>query len=183
QDLSDFDYGQNVGLDILKIPGTNGPDIFQSGTPGFDVSGYELLGMVGSFNPAFWRDNQFQYNANAGWSRGAHNLRFGLDISREHVNHRNAEYSGSLGPRGGVVFEAGPAALKDGPVDQFTRFAAFILGLPTRIGKSLQTELPLSTRNWGQGYYLHDQWHVTRNLPVPLGLRSEFYPIPTRADR
>jgi len=182
QDLSPFDYGQNVGLDILKIPGTNGPDIFQSGTPGFNVSEYELLGLVGSFNPAFWRDNQFQYNANAGWSRGAHNLRFGLDISRQHMNHRGAEKG--LGPRGGFVFASGPTALSGGASEnQFNSFAAFILGLPTRIGKSLQTELPLSTRNWGQGYYLHDQWHVTRNLTVTLGLRYEFYPIPTRAYR
>jgi hypothetical protein len=68
QDLSDFDYGQNVGLDVLKIPGTNGPDIFQSGFPGFQVSGYENIGLAGSSNPAFWRDPQFQYNANAAWS-------------------------------------------------------------------------------------------------------------------
>ena len=184
QDLSDFDYGQNVGLDVLKIPGTNGPDIFQSGTPGFQVSAYESYGMAGSSNPAFWRDNQFQYNANAAWSRGAHNLRFGLDISRQHMNHRQAEYSGSLGPRGGFVFDGGPTALSGGASpNQFNNFAAFILGLPTRIGKSLQTEIPLSTRNWGQGYYFRDQWQATRNLTVNLGVRYELYPIPTRAKR
>lgn len=184
QDLSDFDYGQNIGLDVLKIPGTNGPDIFQSGFPGFQISGYENIGLAGSSNPAFWRDNQFQYNANAGWNRGGHNIRFGLDLSRQHMNHRQAEYSGSLGPRGGFVFEGGPTALSGGPSpNQFNSFAAFMLGLPTRIGKSLQTEPPLSTRAWAQGYYLRDQWQVTRKLTFTIGVRYELYPMPTRAAR
>lgn len=184
QNLSGFDYGKNVGLDVLRIPGTNGTDIFQSGMPGFQVSGYENYGLAGSSNPAFWRDNQFQYNANASWNRRAHNLRFGLDISRQHMNHRQAEFSGSQGPRGGFDFAGGPTALgPTGSVNQFNSFASFILGVPTRIGKSLQTELPLSTRNWGQGYYVRDQWQATRNLTVTLGLRYELYPIPTRAER
>ncbi|MGH9718573.1 MAG: carboxypeptidase regulatory-like domain-containing protein [Bryobacteraceae bacterium] len=184
QNLSGFDYGKNIGLDVLRVPGTNGTDIFQSGMPGFGVPGYESYGLSGSSNPAFWDDRQFQYNANASWHKGAHNLRFGLDISRQHMNHRQAEFSGSLGPRGGFEFGGGPTALSGGPSpNQFNSFAAFILGAPTRIGKSLQTVLPLTTRNWGQGYYFRDQWQATRDLTVTLGARYELYPIPTRVDR
>lgn len=36
-----FQYGQNIRLDVLQIPGTNGPLELQSGIPAFSVSGYE----------------------------------------------------------------------------------------------------------------------------------------------
>ena len=88
--VTPFQYGQNIGLDVLKIPGTNGPDPLQSGIPHFAISGYETLGNTGSANPYFWRDNQFQYNLNTTWIKGAHSVRFGLDITRQHMNHTTA---------------------------------------------------------------------------------------------
>src|SRR5436305_14667144 len=84
-------YGQNVGLDVLKLPGTNGPTIFSSGIPEFQITGYETLGNPGSATPYFWHDNPWQYNANASWTKGSHNIRFGLDISRQDMNHLAAE--------------------------------------------------------------------------------------------
>ena len=51
--VTPFQYGQNIGLDVLKIPGTNGPDVLESGIPHFGISGYETLGNSGSANPVF----------------------------------------------------------------------------------------------------------------------------------
>jgi hypothetical protein len=36
-------YGQNIGLDVLKLPGTNGLTIFESGIPEFQISGSRRL--------------------------------------------------------------------------------------------------------------------------------------------
>ena len=180
--VTPFQYGQNIGLDVLKIPGTNGPDPLQSGIPQFSVSGYEALGNTGSANPYFWRDNQFQYNLNITWIKGAHSLRFGLDLTRQHMNHTTSELDQS--PRGQFNYSGGPTALRGGASpNQFNSFAAFLLGLPSSIGTSRPMESPITTRNWAQGYYVRDQWQVNRNLTVNMGLRYEYYPMSTRADR
>jgi len=180
--VTPFQYGQNIGLDVLKIPGTNGPDPLQSGIPQFSVSGYEALGNTGSANPYFWRDNQFQYNLNTTWIKGAHVLRFGLDVTRQHMNHTTSELDQS--PRGQFNYAGGPTALRGGASpNQFNNFATFLLGLPTSIGTSRPMESPITTRNWAQGYYVRDQWQVNRNFTVNMGLRYEYYPMSTRANR
>ena len=90
-------------------------DVFESGIPEFRISGYETIGNPGSATPYFWHDNQFQYNANATWIKGKHNIRFGLDISRQHMNHLTAEQG--AGPRGtfqytGALLRCGAALLR-----------------------------------------------------------------------
>jgi hypothetical protein len=180
--VTPFQYGQNVGLDVLKIPGTNGPDELASGIPHFGIGSYETLGNSGSANPYFWRDNQFQYNLNTTWIKGAHSVRFGLDVMRQHMNHTTSELDQS--PRGQFNYTGGPTALRNGASpNQFNNFATFLLGLPTSIGTSRPMESPITTRNWSQGSYLRDQWQATRNLTLTMGVRWEYYPMPTRADR
>lgn len=175
-------YGQNIGLDVLNIPGTNGPTQFESGIPEFQVTGYETLGNPGSATPYFWHDNEYQYNANASWMKGAHNLRFGMDLSRQDMNHLTAEQG--AGPRGTFQFTGGVTALKGGSApNQFNAFAAYLLGLPSTVGKTVPVEAPVTTRAWSQGYYLRDQWQAARNLTVTVGARYEFYPVPTRDHR
>jgi hypothetical protein len=175
-------YGKNIGLDVLNLPGTNGPDVFESGIPEFRISGYETIGNPGSATPYFWHDNQFQYNANATWIKGKHNIRFGLDISRQHMNHLTAEQG--AGPRGSFQFAGGATALRGGAApNQFNAFADFMLGLPSSVGKTVPVESPVSTRSWAEGYYFRDQWQATRNMTISVGLRYELYPMPTRAHR
>ncbi|MGH9667741.1 MAG: TonB-dependent receptor domain-containing protein, partial [Bryobacteraceae bacterium] len=175
-------YGQNIGLDVLKLPGTNGPTIFESGIPEFQVSGYETLGNPGSATPYFWHDQSYQYNVNATWTKGAHNVRFGVDISRQDMNHLTAEQG--AGPRGTFQFTGGVTALKGGVApNQFNSYAAFLLGLPSTVGKTVPVEAPVTTRAWSQGYYIRDQWQARRNLTITYGVRYEYYPIPTRDHR
>ena len=180
--VTPFQYGQNIGLDVLQIPGTNGPDEFESGIPHFAISSYETLGNPGSANPYFWRDNQFQYNFNTTWIKGAHSIRFGLDVMRQHMNHVTSELDRS--PRGQFEYGGGPTAIRGGASpNQFNNFATFLLGLPTSVGTSRPMEAPITTRNWSQGYYVRDQWQATRNLTLTMGVRWEYYPMPTRANR
>ena len=176
-------WGQNVGLEDLQLPGTNDPnDITYSGMPQFRVSGYSTFGNPGSARPQTWHDNQRRYNANLSWMKGTHGFRFGFDLSREHMNHWQIEAGG--GPRGDFAYSGGTTAIRGGPAtNQHNAFAAFLLGLPSSIGKAVAPELPLTTRAWRQGFYARDQWQATRDLTLTLGVRAEYYPVVSRANR
>jgi len=176
-------WGENVGLDDLQLPGTNDPnDITYSGMPQFRISGYSTYGNPGAARPQRWHDNQRRYNANLTWMKGAHGFRFGFDLSHEHMNHWQIEGGG--GPRGDFAYSGGQTAIRNGPApNQHNAFAAFLLGLPSQIGKAVAPELPLTTRAWRQGFYARDQWQATRDLTLTLGVRAEYYPVVTRKNR
>src|SRR6476469_7172480 len=53
QQAKSSDYGQNLGLEFLGIPGTNGPDPRQSGMPGFTLTGYSTFGNTDNPRPNF----------------------------------------------------------------------------------------------------------------------------------
>ena len=173
-------WGENIGLDDLQLPGTNDPnDITYSGMPQFRVAGYSTFGNPGSARPQTWHDNQRRYNANLSWMKGSHGFRFGFDLSHEHMNHWQIEAGG--GPRGDFGYSAGTTGILNGPTtNQHNAFAAFLLGLPSSVGKAVAPELPLTTRAWRQGFYARDQWQATPDLTLTLGVRAEYYPIVTR---
>jgi hypothetical protein len=58
------DLGTNFGLDVLGIPGTNGPDPRESGMPPMYISGYSALGNVEAWNPLFRNDQSYTANVN-----------------------------------------------------------------------------------------------------------------------
>ena len=72
------DMDENKGLDWLGIPGTNGRNFWDGGTPYFDHDGYADLGTTQNFMPYYRSDDQYQMVANLNWLKGRHNIRFGL---------------------------------------------------------------------------------------------------------
>ena len=75
-----FDIVSNFGLDVLQIPGTNGPDRLQGGVPAFQINGgWTNIGNDNTGNPFLFRDNQYVAAANLSWLKGTHSLRFGVD--------------------------------------------------------------------------------------------------------
>jgi len=98
------------------------------------------------------------------------------------MNHWQIEAGG--GPRGDFAYSGGTTGIRNGPAtNQFNAFAAFLLGLPSSVGKAVAPELPLTTRAWRQGFYARDQWQATRDLTLTLGVRAEYYPVVTRENR
>ncbi|MCZ2079991.1 MAG: TonB-dependent receptor [Bryobacteraceae bacterium] len=180
QDATNPDYGTNFGLDVLGIPGTNGPDIRQSGMPNFSISGYTAMGNGDNPRPNFYADQSYTSSHNASLTMGAHELRFGFDVVRHQLNHWQPELNN---PRGVFAFGGAETALNGGAApNQFNSYAAFLLGLPNGMGKSLQY-LTMTGREWQFGWYARDRWQVTPHLTLSLGLRYEYYPLMTRADR
>lgn len=176
---------ENLGLEFLGIPGTNGPRRFQGGWPEFNISNYTVLGSSGGVTPIIWRDPAWQYTANANWLRGAHNIRFGFDASRQHMNHVTHELVGASGaPMGGFSFSGGVTALNGGPVaNQFNSYAQFLMGIATNVSKILMLPDEIRTRAWLQSFYIRDQWQINRKLTLSIGTRWEYIPMPTRDDR
>src|SRR5262249_53072 len=61
---------QNIGRDVLGIPGTNGTRRFEGGWPRFQITGFATLGMTEGYMPYYRSDPQYQYVANLGWTKG-----------------------------------------------------------------------------------------------------------------
>jgi hypothetical protein len=173
------DYGTNYGQQ-LGIPNTNGPDIRQSGFPNIGISSYNGFG-VPNWMPVFRVEESFTQSDNLTWTKGAHEVRFGFDLVRHHLNHWQPEIG--QGPRGYLGFSGQETALNGGAArSQYNSYAAFLLGLSDDAEKSLQNILATG-REWQFGWYARDRWQVNRNLTVTLGLRYELYPLMTRAGK
>jgi hypothetical protein len=173
-----LDFGKNFGLDILRIPGTNGLSIRESGLPSFSVSGYTDLGNPEAWNPYFYNDTTYTTTQNFGWVKGSHDIRFGFEGVRHWLNHWQPEIG--FGPRGRFIYNQTVTGLRGAPTTQFNAQAAFLLGLPFTVGKSLQWTKMVGF-NWQLGWYFRDRWQVTRNLTLTAGLRYELYPLMTRS--
>jgi hypothetical protein len=180
------DIGEKKGLDVLGLPGTNGPNAYEGGTPLFDLDTYADLGTTDTFMPYYRSDDQLQTVLNVSWTKGSHNVRFGTDIYYQALNHTQPEISGgdSLGARGGFRFQAGTTQLQGSATggNLYNAFASFLLGTPNRIGRLKLVE-PYTTRNWQYSLYVRDQWQPSSKVTVSFGTRWEYFPVPRRAGR
>jgi hypothetical protein len=147
----------------------------QLGIPGVNTSMEGGLGIisssfagVGDAGPYEVPQKTFQVADNLSWTRGNHSFKFGADIMHHQVKYFQIPdakgnwnlsndftgYSGSE-PLAGFVnnFEAG-------------------VGVPQGF---------IDTRNWYSGYFVQDDWKITRRLTLNLGLRYELFTYPTEA--
>ncbi len=133
--------------------------------------------------PLFRTDETYTTNEKLTWTKGAHEIRFGFDLVRHHLNHWQPELSAG-GPRGYFDFSGSittdNAANAPSP-NQFNAYAQFLLGLSDNTQKGEQYIL-MTGREWQFGWFAQDRWQVSRNLTVTLGLRYELYPLMTRSN-
>jgi hypothetical protein len=177
QNVKGTDFGTNYGTE-LGIPGLNGPDIRQSGFPNVTITNFDGMGVPG-WMPLFRVEENYTMSHNLTWIKSAHELRFGFDGVLYRMTHWQPELG--AGPRGYIEFGGGPTTLgPSGSPDTYNNLAAFLLGQPTNMQKSIQYIL-MTPREWQFGWYVRDRWQATRNLTVNLGLRYEYYPLMTRA--
>ena len=135
---TDAFYGQNIGLD-LGIPGTNGPDIRQSGFPIINISGFTSLGQTANWMP-FWRaDQSWTTSHNLTWTHGSHEVRAGFDMIRYQLNQWQPE-AASYGPRGWLSFDGAVTALNGGRVAQPIQRLGRIPARPRPAGRQEHSE-------------------------------------------
>lgn len=173
------DIDKNYGLDVLKIPGTNGADPLQGGYPRFTFGTFSSIGNPNVSNPFLFRDPQTVTSENVSWTKGSHSLRFGFEYSKYSINHFQPQASN--GPRGGFNFNGGLTSLNGGAATTgFNSWADFELGLPFSMGKDVQYMNPATVRMPSYGLYARDMWQVTRKLTLTYGIRWEYYAAPRR---
>lgn len=174
---------KNWGLDVWKIPGTNGGALYKDdsrykGQPalytGFTVWGYEP-----TWFPLFRNDRTYTYTHNFSKQRGAHELRWGFDMVKHSLNHWQPEVNH---PRGSITFSGNATMINGGTARSINQYAGALLGLIGDYGKSVQF-FDMKTREWQYAWYLRDRWQATRNLTLNFGLRVESYPLINRGDR
>jgi hypothetical protein len=134
-------------------------------------------------------DPQWQWVMNAGWNKGVHNVKFGFDVHRLHMNHYEITAPSFTFTGGATALNATGAAAPT----FMNGYADFLLGLPITRNTALQNPLlnedngsneqSATLRSWEYGVYIRDQFQLTRNLTVSAGVRWEYYPVPQHADR
>ena len=172
------DFGTNYGLD-LGIPGTNGPNPFESGLPQFE-NGY-TLGSTPNWMPLDRKDRSYTVSSALTKVLPKHELRIGGDIVRHQLNHFQAEF-GTYGTRGGFAFSGNTTGAPAYTALQWNNYAAFMMGLASSFAKDTQTEL-MTGREWQTALYARDRWNVNQKLTISAGLRMEHYPLMSRATR
>lgn len=183
-----FDLEQAKGLDLLKIPGTNGAGVpgdttLYNGIPAFQFQARDgstfaaNLGNPNTGNPFLFRDNQWVSGANLSWTHGKHNFRGGIEWNHAQINHFQPQGGAFQTARGSFRFSGAVTSLRGSTPNWYNSWADFLLGLPDLTGKSTALFNPTALR-WSQwAWYLRDQFQVTPKLTLTLGVRWEFYPF------
>src|SRR2546425_4969925 len=181
-----FDIVSNFGLNVLKIPGTNGPDRLQGGVPAFQINGgWTNIGNDNTGNPFLFRDNQYVGAANLSWLKGAHSFRFGVDYLNPQLNHFQPQGGAFQTVRGTFGFSGNATRQQNnaGSIAEsqlFHSWAAFLLGQPAQAGKVDQLRNPNSV--WWKQYalYARDHWQIGRRVTLTYGLRWELFGVPRK---
>lgn len=130
---------------------------FNNGAPQISTTGYVTIG--GPTNlPQGRHDNTYHYVDNLTFIQGAHTMKWGVDIRRFLFN----SFFTSFG-RGSFQFDG---TFTGDPV------ADLLLGLPRQADRNLGAPFH-NALTFSSGYFFQDDWKVTPNLTLNLGLRYE----------
>ena len=154
-------YGLNTGV--------SGP--FTGGLPRIGFAGYFFPGLGGFKWPKFQGpDSITQFTDHVSYTAGKHAIKFGGEV------HRNAVTNGAFGnARGSITFLGGntPDPSNPGLTLNTTQLEDFFAGAPFK-ASVLVGDPRRQLSNWAYAAFVQDDWRVTRNLTINLGLRYEF---------
>jgi len=158
--------GQNVDT-AFGIPNGNFPNI--PGTSGltptdFLVGGYAILG-DSPYLPINDVNNVFQYQAALTYTHGKHSLKFGGQLIRRQLNYFQSSY-----PLGVFLY----AGILGNPVADM--LAGYNIGY-----ERANTLIEQGFRMGEPSAYAEDDWRVTPNLTINLGVRYDLFTPITEA--
>src|SRR3984957_14029753 len=158
-------YSLSIGDNAITIPGLPSNPTVSGGLPSTSISGFSPFGRQ-STNPQWQNPALLDPKVNFTWVKSKHSLKFGYEY--EHVwmavNDNNPLY-GSYNYQAGYS-NAGGSTVAD------TYWADFLFGTTNLY--SLANYFVVHLRQTLNSAYAQDDWKVTPNLTLNLGLRWEY---------
>jgi len=143
------------------IPGTT-TDLSLAAFPKFSITGFETFGDSTS-NPIRYTVNNFNWNDVVTWNKGKHSLKIGGDVLRvQYYQPTNSNFNGTFTFNGKLT--------NDG-------FADFLLGSMSSTSRKIGT-VTNHIYSSAFGFFVQDDYKVTPNLTLNLGLRYEIQKMP-----
>ncbi len=142
------------------------PDTEWSEAPQLLINGFMA---TGAGNPGVQRGQIIQAIDNLSWTVQKHNLKFGADFKRlsDHDDNVFGNYRS-----GWYVFD-GSSDVGANIGDPYT---SFLLGYPDYTEVSTVNNSTMDGLGYSYAFFGQDDWHVTPNLTLNLGLRYELHP-------
>ena len=162
--------GQAVA-ENLGIPGINDPSnlVATGGLTNINIAGFSALGNICCF-PEFLKENNYQVLDAFTYIRGHHIVKMGGDLKL-----RRHGFFQAISPAGTMNFDEGFTSDLFNPSGQTgNALATFELGYPIAAARDLQKQ-SFGMSWWEVSGYLMDDYRVTRNLTLNLGLRYDVY--------
>jgi hypothetical protein len=123
------------------------------------------------------RNRNYTVQPNVSMTRGAHNIRSGLDLRLTNVYNENYNNSG-----GNITFtrQFTRSTINTNSVLEGNSFASFLLGAPDRGSVDVN---PKPHYEWFYvAPWIQDDWRVSRKMSLNLGFRWDFNPAVQEAD-
>ena len=142
------------------------PDTEWSEAPQVLINGFMS---TGAGNPGMQRGQIVQAIDNVTWTRGKHTFKFGVDFKRltDHDDNVYGNYRS-----GWYVFD-GSSDVGQSIGDPYT---AFLLGYPDYTEVSSTNNPTMDGLGYSWAFFGQDDWKVTPNLTLNVGLRYELHP-------
>jgi carboxypeptidase family protein/TonB-dependent receptor-like protein len=162
------------GLELADSLGLRGlapglPDISGVLKVSFPGSGLTGLSQVDWTNPGFL-NRIYQLQNQTTWQHGTHTVKGGAEIRRidNDESAASANLFGALDFTG--RFSAVPGIAASGHP-----YADFLFGVPNTASRAFPP-IAAQRRRWTYDFFAQDDWKVTRNLTLNLGLRYDLHP-------
>ncbi len=153
---------QKMGLPAI-VPGDVTPTI-SNGLPGFNT------GTIGKRGGVVW-----QLYDSMTWMKGHHSVKFGTEMRLTQANnYQTSAPSGSFNFSSSLTNNAAPVA--GNQVNTGNGFATFLLG--TVSSASVSTHTGESEVGKAYGFFINDEWRVSRRVSLSLGLRYDYQEQP-----